>query len=311
MKTKILKLKFSSNVHFGDGGLTKAQSTFRADTLYSALCIEALGQGSLEKLKELCEGRKVQISDALPFIRDKFYVPKPMIHIEIKNDSDEGNSVKKKAVKALKYIPIDQFKKYLAGEMDVIEEEKYFHDGFAKSLLTHKVSISRGNGENKLYAVAGYRYREDSGLYVLVAYEEEKDFQFMRELFDSLSYTGIGGKVSVGYGRFEVEEANLPKEFKDLFNIESYEQVMTLSVSLPKDEELNVALEDAGYTLVKRGGFIASTNYADAYHKKNDLYMIEAGASFKQKFAGDIYDVSAGGKHSVYRYGIPFFMGVK
>jgi CRISPR-associated RAMP protein, csm4 family len=39
--------------------------------------------------------------------------------------------------------------------------------------------------------------------------------------------------------------------------------------------------------------------------------MIEAGASFKQKFAGDIYDVSAGGKHSVYRYGIPFFMGVK
>ena len=26
MKTKILKLKFSSNVHFGDGGLTKAHS---------------------------------------------------------------------------------------------------------------------------------------------------------------------------------------------------------------------------------------------------------------------------------------------
>ena len=66
------------------------------------------------------------------------------------------------------------------------------------------------------------------------------------------------------------------KEFKDLFNIESYEQVMTLSVSLPKDEELNVALEDAGYTLVKRGGFIASTNYADAYHKKN-VFVYDRG----------------------------------
>ena len=41
--------------------------------------------------------------------------------------------------------------------------------------------------------------------------------------------------------------------------------------------------------------------------------MFEVGSVYKNTFKGDIYDVSEAnaGAHPVYRYGIPFFMGVK
>ena len=43
------------------------------------------------------------------------------------------------------------------------------------------------------------------------------------------------------------------------------------------------------------------------------LLMIEAGSVYKNAFEGDIYDVSDknNGTHPVYRYGKPFFMGVR
>ena len=70
---------------------------------------------------------------------------------------------------------------------------------------------------------------------------------------------------------------------------------------------------DASYTVVKKRGFVASSNYAKTFRKKKDIYMLEVGSVYKNTFKGDIYDVSEAntGAHPVYRYGIPFFMGVK
>lgn len=83
-----------------------------------------------------------------------------------------------------------------------------------------------------------------------------------------------------------------------------------LSTALPKDEELESALENASYQLEKRSGFIASSTYAEEWRKKKDLYVFAAGSCFDNTFEGDIYDVSDGGKHSVYRYAKPLFLGV-
>ena len=56
--------------------------------------------------------------------------------------------------------------------------------------------------------------------------------------------------------------------------------------------------------------FVASSDYAEEWRKKKDLYVFTAGSCFVNCFAGDIYDVSEGGKHPVYRYAKPIFMGV-
>lgn len=85
---------------------------------------------------------------------------------------------------------------------------------------------------------------------------------------------------------------------------------MALSVCLPREEELEEALEQANYLLLKRSGFVASETYAKEQLRKRDLYVMQAGSCFRKQFAGDVYDVSDGGSHPVYRYAKPLFLEV-
>ena len=48
---------------------------------------------------------------------------------------------------------------------------------------------------------------------------------------------------------------------------------MTLSSSLPREEELENVLKDARYRVIKKSGFAASTQYAKD-QRKRDLYVI-------------------------------------
>ena len=54
MKYKAYKLKFSTGVHFGKGTLEDTAYAFCADTLFSALCIEAV-KDSTERLERLVQ----------------------------------------------------------------------------------------------------------------------------------------------------------------------------------------------------------------------------------------------------------------
>ena len=85
---------------------------------------------------------------------------------------------------------------------------------------------------------------------------------------------------------------------------------MLLSGAFPQEKELDQSLEGASYLLNKRSGYVASEFYAEEYRRKRDLYVFAAGSCFKNEFEGDIYDVTNGGSHPVYRYAKPLFMGV-
>ena len=79
---------------------------------------------------------------------------------------------------------------------------------------------------------------------------------------------------------------------------------------MAKNDELEAILENAGYVMLKRSGFINSYTYADNFQKKSDFYCFAAGACFEKKFEGDVFDVSQGGTHPVWRYAKPMLMGV-
>ena len=49
MQTAIFKLSFSTAVHFGEGALDSCASTLMSDTLFSALCIEAIKYERLDR----------------------------------------------------------------------------------------------------------------------------------------------------------------------------------------------------------------------------------------------------------------------
>lgn len=305
MDYKLLKMTFPAGIHIGSGMLTDGEPIFTADTFFSALCLEAIRMpGGIDKIYQLCSEGKILFSDALPYIGQTLYIPKP--YIEIKGEHD-GDSVKKKAFKKLNYIPMDKLDVYLQGKIDAVSEvEKY--RGLGKYEMRAQVVVNR-NKDPEPYHVGIYHYNENAGLYIIVGYSSPSDWKYFYELIYSLSYTGIGGKKSSGLGKFQIEERECPKEFcKHLSG--DYKKYISLSISLPQIEEMNVACADSNYKLVKRGGFVYSETYAPEAQKKKTVYLFSAGSCFINKYKGCILDVSVDGAHPVYKYAKPLFVGV-
>ena len=307
MEYIIYKLNFQGPVHLGSKTLESSEYSFGADTLFSALCIEALKQGTevLEELHQITESGKIALSDAFPYIAEEYYLPKPMLRIQ--DEAKSGNSVVKKAYKKLKYVPVLQFSEYLKGEFDVLNAGTMSKLG--RSSMKNAVAI-RGEEKTEPYRVGMYYFHEGSGLYLIIGYDDDDALMLVEELLESLSYSGIGGKRNAGLGRFTLMRGRMPKELKELLTAEG-NYSMLLSGALPTEEELPNVLPEARYSLIKRSGFVASSAYAENQSRKRDLYLFKAGSCFKERFRGDIYDVSTKeGSHPVYRYAKPLFLGV-
>ena len=307
MKYKLYKLSFHGAVHFGKNSLDNGEYTFCADTLFSALCHEAvkIGEATLESFYQQTKDGRILLSDAFPYMGDTYYLPKPMNHIE--SEDRHGDSVVKKAYKKLKYIPVNEIDNYLQGKYDVMYARDFSELGFFQMNV---VACIRGEDETKPYRIESYRFYEKNGLYILVGYQSEDALELVEQLLENLSYAGIGGKRTSGMGRFTLFQGKIPNELEKRLE-EKGKKYMTLSVSLPKDDELEEALKGAEYALIRRSGFVTSSNYAKEQMRKRDLYVLKAGACVNDKYDGDIYDVSDKiGKHAVYRYAKPIFMEV-
>ena len=308
MRYSLFKLRFSAAVHFGSGGLTKTQKVIYADTLFSALCSEAvkMGDQSLQCLINAVENDRLFLTDGLPYIGDILYVPKPLMRLKFESD---GDSEVKKATKKLKYVPVDKLDAYLSGSLDLKAESTFFSQSFGTSVLVEKAAVKDGD-DSEPYAVEVFRYKENSGLYICVGYEREEEHNLVRDLLMSLSLNGIGGKISSGYGQFDLFSGTIPDSMMKRLE-RKCSRYMTLSVSLPSDNEMERILPRADYKMLRRGGFIASVNYADTLRKKRDVYMLAAGSTFTEPFVGELLDLSDhDGSHPVYRFAKPFLMGV-
>lgn len=307
MNFKIYKMYFPNGLHLGRRTLEDSEFTFCADTLFSALCMEAVkyNEGRLSKLCESVQAGNLLFSDGLPYIGDTYYIPKPMIRILKETD---GDSNLKKAYKKLTYIPAERLEQYLAGEMDVKAESSKFQNylGYAYSKTSAAIY---DNKETLPYRVGVYRFAEGNGLYLIIGYKDIEDIELTEELLTSLSYSGIGGKRSSGLGRFELYPGNLKKELLQRLSNKG-KKFMTLSVALPQEQELESVMEHATYLLMKRSGFVASETYADDFYRKKDLFVFQTGSCFETPFKGMVYDVSNEGGHPVYRYAKPMFLEV-
>ena len=85
---------------------------------------------------------------------------------------------------------------------------------------------------------------------------------------------------------------------------------MTLSSCMANDNEIESILDSASYKLIKRSGFVQSNTYSEINVKKHDFYLFDAGSVFKEKFDGDVFDVSIEGSHPVYKYAKPLFVRI-
>lgn len=305
MKTRSVKLSFSAPVHFGEGRLSDGKCACAADTLFSALFIEALGQGASDDLLLAARSGNLLISDAFPWIDDTYYLPKPFAAPAVANEarSEELGSTAKKAFKKLRYIPRESYASYFDGSLDAVEALRTFREGVGSGGILTKVNLRRENrDEAEPYHVGGFRFNEGAGLYFLVKGEYD-----LVPLLETLQYSGLGGKRSAGYGRFAFEvrdcdwlegETGVPQGVR----------VLLSSAAPAVDELTDELLQGASYALVKRSGFVQSRDYAPVPLKKRDLFAFDTGSMFKTAFSGDVFDVAVDGSHPVWRYAKAFWM---
>ena len=309
MKYAIYKLNFLTGVHIGTGRLSKSSMAFLADTIFSALCQEALkmnGETGIERLVDYVKKGKLLISDSMPYIGEEYYLPKPVVS---NINGDKKDSSVKKQIKKLTYVSEKHYQDFLAGELDIKSEWE------GLSMLGKKETRTRVNNRDDSgpYQIGVFHYENNlTGLYIIVAYADDEILDMVEELLYSLGYEGIGGKVSTGLGKFEPIYADVPETLQErLEKFSAYPYKVVLSVSLPRENELEQALMDADYSIVARSGFVASQMYAEKFQKKKELYCLKAGSCVRNIYEGNVYDVSAGGRHAVYRYAKPMFMGVE
>ena len=302
MQYSIYKLEFQTGVHFGTGILNESAYTFQADQLFSALYIEALKMNCEKELFDCVKSGKLLFSDAFPYLGQQYMIPKPMLYVEPKV---KGISEQKKKYKKIQFIPVEQLEDFLDGTMDLDGE---IFKGYGTYMQQSMVNV-QNNEETLPYRVGTFYFSENCGLYIIVVYESETEKTLAENLLEGLSYTGIGGKKSVGLGKFNLLRGKMSKCMQEHLERDSNKKIL-LSVALPRDEELECALNGASYQLSKRSGFVASSDYADEWRKKKELFVFVSGSCFEQLFEGDVYDVSDGGSHPVYRYAKSLFMGV-
>ncbi len=310
MKYQIYRLHFSAPVHFGQGSLDESNITFCADSFFSALCQESLfcgGETALHQLVTLAKEGKLLFSDLFPFVEEICWIPKPLIQVK---REETGDSVLKKSFKKLTYIPLDQVGVYGKGDLDPREmnqKMKKIGKRQVQTRLNSRFPDETEGTKTLPYEVGLFRFGQGNGLYVIVGFSGLAERTVFENLLNALSFSGIGGKRSSGFGRFTWDSKKCPIPLG-----QEGEVYLSLSTSFPKDEELDQALDGANYKIQKRSGFISSPSFSDSPRKKKAFYTFQSGSTFLQKFEGDIFDLSNNnGTHPVYSYQKALFLGVK
>ncbi len=294
MTYKMYVMSFQA-AHLGTDKLDESALTFSADRLYSALTLEAIKMGKLEEFETLTQSDDFILSDAFP-LKNSPFLPKPIGYPTYDND-DTQTDVKEirrqaKLSKKLKFIDCRDFDAFLQGA--IFENQHHAVD----EVVTKNQPLVDGN----LYQVGVTRYEEDTSLFVIAT---ESDLLF--HLLTSLQFSGLGGKRSSGYGRFNLVVEDVPEELAQRLTCQAEEPVMALTTCLPKAEALEVAMAGGHYLLKKASGFAFSSAHKENF-RKQDLYKFVAGSTFQATFEGEIVDVRPEGfSHPVWNYARPLF----
>ena len=334
----ILPLRFRAAVHFGDaaqgGGLNEVEILCRADTFYSALCVEALkkSQEDFEQwISKTHEGRIV-MSDLLPwYFRDgryEWYIPKPVM--DMKTENVQKRETLKEARSLSAFRKQSKKRAFLrASDMMMYVDDLVYHSSSLEEEPVFGVytSDTHFNGRTRTpYSVGGFSFYADekkaerAGLYLILGLEDMSDLEKITSLICWTGLSGIGGRRSAGMGQFALDhppillkegdwDDNDDAALFDMLKDETSDTQMALASFLPSSEEAAIAAKGCGFWL-KRSGFTRSEGM-ESPMKEKSVYMMTSGSTFPVRLKGRIADVATPAVgHPVYRYGKGFFLGV-
>lgn len=320
MKVYLYKLRFTSPVHFGETGieLENISEWIHSDTLFSAL-INAVKEyegenRATELVKDFVASPPFIISSLFVYHGNTLFLPKPL------KDAKVPEEVRKrmgKELKRLRWLDVEGFKRWTSDELLSIEEieemkekEAIYIDAFVAEMLP-KVTLDRDCQKSNIYHVGLIRFRNNAGLYGLVACKDEERKEEFKTYLQYLGDLGLGGERTYGCGRFEVKVfTEVSGRLKELFECKGDRYVL-LSLYHPSSEELEeVDRNFLAYDLIKRRGWITTGRKALPLRRKTIGFLTEGSVSHKP-LKGSLADVTPDSlpfplSHRVYRYGYAF-----
>lgn len=331
MKIYLVKLKFTSGVHFGSDvpgiGIEATSPIFHSDSLFSAI-INAWARVEQPKFfKNLPEDLPFIVSSTSFYQKDDYYVPKPLI---MPADWENYKDRYGKDFKRIKYIRIDRLQKWLKGEhvvKEIIDEDKDIK--FYTEDVQPRVQIGRLTSQSNLYHCGVTYFEEDCGLYFLVKIEDDWVDRFQVAL-EILSGMGLGGERTYGLGHFEVDVfQEIDKDhypiWNKLLNEHNSSYLYLLSLYHPHQDEITNLSKAEAYELIMRKGWSFSTQSHQQF-KRKAVRMLTEGSIIpydkNKKWMGTLKDVTPNGyfvpneknkdekgikiPHPIYRYGFAF-----
>lgn len=335
MEYYLAMLRFKTAVHFGDasiGNLTDVLPMCHSDTFYSALCSEASSSGLLDQLHKATSSGKVIFSSLLPWYQENqkseimLYVPRPSLpHIAKSENEVFDFSEAKEASGERKKIK----KQLFVRASDLFSGNQVMAGLPTFGMTSNDVHF---NGRTrKPYDLGSYTFVPCAGLYIAIGAADDTDIGWLMRLIYMLGLSGIGGRRSSGYGRFEVlgaEGIDGLQHIEDAFQKLSgnggddraalYKMLVAsnahaqiaMSLLLPTKDETIEASKGYG-RMIRRGGFAYSSDMKSPHHT-GSVYMMSEGSCFAERLDGRIADVSGGLlPHPVYKYGKGMYLGVK
>ena len=195
----LYKLMFPYGVHFGSEKtgiwLEKVSFNCYCDTLYSAICQEILklyGEDEILKFYQETVKGNFLFSDLLPYQNDELMIPKPILFQEKSANEQAVDSVKKKKMKKLQFLPLSKIDDFFEGNAEGIE--------FATTVLYEKNAPARDGitSNNKMYSLAVVKFLDGCGLYFIIKMKKEKK-EWFDNIIKSLGLSGMGGKAQRWY----------------------------------------------------------------------------------------------------------------
>lgn len=204
MRYFIFPFTFTSSVHFGNtnegGSLDKVRLTISSDTFVSA-CVNEIGYNQMEVdwLVESLRLGHIKISSLFPFtnLREELelFLPRPIYVGKEKSAGVSDLSAlqafvkKQKELKKIAYVRSSHlYNKEGVYSIGSIKEVPFF----GQFLTVQRVSLR--TEKSRPYVVGSFKFAPEAGLYCIVGVENEDDIDRIKSIFESLGYTGIGGK---------------------------------------------------------------------------------------------------------------------
>ena len=326
---EVIKLKPKGPLHIGRGwgDLDHSEPLLHSDTLKSAL-FSALIQISPEWRKKAEEFFKsFIISSSFPYCNDELFLPKLQLKRKF-HFEDIPEEKQAKTAKSVEYLSLNLFKKYIVTDeiisvrkKQLSEDSKFIFEKdqeniryIFKNQVQQRVNVKFFLDSAPFYADRIF-FNKDCGIYFLAFFNTYEIKETVLRAIEYLGSQGIGTDRTVGNGFFDLNFITKHEEF----DVENQDAFASLGLYLPSVDELDkIDINNSSWGLIKRGGYMAGSEYIKFRHLlKKNIYMFTEGSVFKTqeqpkgKFVNVKPEWNDTDMHDVWRCGMPAFIPVK